>query len=141
MMTAHWRLALLIITLAVSGCMTPGPGTAITYSGDLHTNDTQLRMTGTIHDTTGSGPFDNVTVYFYTDSRDLITATDVGTLTGQQDITASVSPVPEYIVIDSPDFWEQDRIDVVYFERESGENYTEHTATARQDLPVQPSRS
>ena len=137
-MNARRPLYLLVVLLAVSGCTTPGPGTAITYSGDLQTVGDRLQMNGTIHDTTGSGPFENVTVYFYTEEGRLVTSTAVGTLTGQRDVSVTVSPPPAYVVIDSPGFWERAEIEVVYFEREPGGNYAEHTVTAREGLPVQP---
>lgn len=128
----------LLILISLSGCLTPGPGTAITYSGDLNTTGEQLQMNGTIHDTTGSGPFHNVTLYFYTEEANLLNETAVGTLTGQRDVSLTVSPSPNYIIIDSPDFWEINQIDVVYFVRQGDGTYAEETATARGELPVEP---
>jgi len=93
------------LVVSLSGCLTPGPGTPIKYGGDFETTDGQFQMNGTIADTTASGPFEDVRVYFYTENKVLIKSTNVGTLPANVSLTAS--QIPYYIIIDSPDFWKK----------------------------------
>jgi len=104
-------------------------------------NGTQdgFRMEGQVIDSAGpTKTFENLTIYLYSSEGDIITQKQLGTYSGNSEpFSIQTGTVPEYIIIDSPTFWELDA-DVVYYERSEAEGgYASTTIGSRDELPVE----
>lgn len=135
----YYLLILVPLAIAFSGCLLPGPGTSITFAGDIHQTETGIIMEGHITDTTASEKtFDNTTIYFYDSNKTLIKSVSIGDLHVRRDVNITVHGSPKYIIIYSPDFWSSHRVQVEYIERNSEGQYMEWSVANPNELPVRP---
>lgn len=149
-MTSKQRISvqcLVLICVAISGCVISPPDASITFSGDLETAGNQLQVNGSIYDTKSDNTHHNVKLYSYDDNKELLQVTPVGDLTGRLDVSVTIQPIPKYIIIHTDDFWDDDTDDffeprvtrVMYLERMEDGNYSRSgLATSRDELPVVP---
>lgn len=140
-------LTLLLVCITVlAGCpgVEPGPGSSVTFNGQLNVTDGTFRMDGEITEAAGTGGFhrfENVTVYLYTEDGERIVAEHVGLLDARANVSITSERIPHYVIIDSPGFWETRNVDVDYYERQSESQFTVYTVTDRDQLPVVPKRA
>jgi len=116
----------------------------VTYSGPFNVTNETLTMDGHIT-TTNNSPdvlLENVTLYFYAGNGTLVEERRVGSFrsTGESvKMSATVSPLPGYVVIGAEEIWNNDDIVVDYYIQQSvdGETvYKVHTTQNRSGLPV-----
>lgn len=127
----------------LSGCSLFGQPEVINYVGEMETADEQFRMDGDlVNSSPGDAPtFRNVTVYLYTENGTMIESKRIGSLQRRTNVSLRSHTVPEYVIFNSPDFWEAGGItggiSVSYYEKNERGNYTERNAGSRSELPVQ----
>ena len=127
----------LILLVVLSGCT--GPQGIIRYDGDIQISEGRFFLNGEIQDQSfQSNTYKKVTVYLYANST-LLKKNEVGELNRSVNVSMTSETVPRYIVISSPDFWGPlTNVDVAYYERLEGEDFTAHAIGKRSELPVQP---
>lgn len=131
-------------TVSLSGCSfgNPSYNGQINFIGELGIENGVFVMEGEIVNSGSStDTFDDVAVYLYEESGEQIERVDIGELSGSLSISISSQQIPEYIILDSPDFWDTPKVVVDYYTRSGSGNYDEHVATDRSELPVQPPAS
>lgn len=134
----------LAILLFTAGCIgnEPGPGGEVGFYGDMSVSDSRFVMDGQITlggGTTNQDEFDNVTIYLFTKNGTLIQAHRAGTLTGLLNVSIASDQVPYYVIINSPDFWQENRITVRYYyrlESDTNRDYGVRDARSMTDYPV-----
>lgn len=112
----------LVVLLLTAGCLRsePGPGGEVGFYGEMNVSDSQYVMDGQITlggGTTSQDAFDNVTIYLFTENGTLIETHRAGTLTGLLNVSIVSNRIPYYVIIDSPEFWEESQITVRYYYR------------------------
>lgn len=137
-------LALVLVT-GLAGCpgAEPGPGSSVTFSGEFNVSDEGFVMDGQIVEEPGAAglhEFHDVAVYLYTEDGTLIANEPVGTLDVRANVSITSEQVPQYVVLDSPEFWETETLDVSYYERTRNDLYAVRDATTENELPVVPER-
>jgi len=136
-------LVVVILSLSFSGCTLINPPDNINFTGDIHTSDGEFRMNGTIVNSSPDDPskFRNTTIHLYHVNGTLIRSHRVGTLERSAKISITSEQVPEYVVINSPDFWQRSILDpgvsIFYFELTEEGIYSEHGVESKNDLPVE----
>ncbi|MFD1512603.1 hypothetical protein [Halomarina rubra] len=98
-----------------------------------------FEMTGVVtNDKIQSNPptYRNVTVLLYDEQGRLYQSERVGTVEYRTNVTVTSGTVPKYVVIDSPDLWNDSTIVVDYYEREDSGLFRQRLATSRANLPV-----
>lgn len=138
-------MVFLALLMGLAGCpgAEPGPGTSVTFDGQVNASNGDFTMDGQIVENPGTGGFheyQDVAVVLYAEDGELITSKQVGTLDVRANVTLTTDQVPHYIIIDSPTFWETRSIQVDYYERGADDRYTVYSATSRDELPVTPDR-
>lgn len=136
---------IVLLLIVTAGCVRtePGRGGEVGFYGTMNATESGFVMDGQI--TLGGGipkqdEFENVTVYLFTENGTLIRSHRAGTLTGLLNVSLTTSRTPHYVVINSPDFWEEPRFSVRYYqfmEEKGPREYGIHYAYSRQDLPVE----
>lgn len=115
---------LLVITLA--GCSTSANHHSVYFSGTVEAEDGQFIMDGNVSVGIGAAPdatFDSVTVVLYDENKEEIRRVPVGELSTTpppltQPINITADRIPEYVVIESPDFWTSDAtLSIIAYER------------------------
>jgi len=103
---------LLIVTALTAGCGQPQGD--IGFSGEINITEEEFEMTGEIVDGTGpENTYENVTVFLYSADGTLIEQKEIGTFSrSSEPFSIRSQEVPEYIIIDSPTFWELNSIGV-----------------------------
>lgn len=138
-------LAALVLT---AGCIggDPPPETEIAYTGSFNVSSESFRMSG---DVTQNGyhpeepNYQDIVVCMYSTQGDLLYKTPPKPMneTGHTPISVTLDSVPQYVVINSSDFWSSDRIRRVAYYRKSTDDdevvYEETWATQPGDLPEQ----
>lgn len=128
-------------TLATAGCYTTPAGdeVVVSFHGDINTTDNRTALNGEVS-IGGRIPdrseYRNITIYYLSENRsttDSFEVGDIGEAPGNVNFSSSTSGRPAFIVINSPDFW-QESMAVEYLEWE-GEGYHIETATAESELP------
>ncbi|WP_152436535.1 hypothetical protein [Halosimplex carlsbadense] len=128
------------ITVVVSGCPTNLPsGGYVTFNGEMNATAQGFTLNGTIENQ-GQGDvptFRNVTVYLYTTNGSLVASKSVGELSRRTGVSMDTTAIPEFVVFDSPDFWDTESIQVDYYEyvNESERDYTIRSVGSREQLP------
>ncbi|MFB9811904.1 hypothetical protein [Haloarcula sebkhae] len=82
--------------------------------------------------------FNNLNVYLYYANGTRIKKHHMGDLSTTVPVTIRSTQIPDYVIIDSPDFWSTSKVEVAYYEKRKSGNYTESIVTERDDLPVNP---
>lgn len=134
----------LAILLLTAGCVRnePGSGGEVGFYGTMNVSDSRFVMAGQITlggGTTNQDEFDNVTVYLFTKNGTLLRTHPAGTLTGLLNVSIASDRVPHYVIIDSPDFWRENRITVRYYYRlgpNRDRDYGVRDARSVADYPV-----
>lgn len=134
---------LLLVTILAGCIMTPrGSGAHVTYYGSFNESN-NFHMGGYL--SSGGGipdkdAFRSVSIQLYSEDGTLLCTSEVGRLIanqGRTNISISVTTVPHYILILSPDFWDE-QTEVDYFRRNEDEGtYTAIGVTSRESLPVE----
>lgn len=129
------------LVLSLSGCPLESqqPGGTIQSSGDTQTTADGFRIDGEVENVGRFNPeFNNVTMYFYRENGSLITSEHVGTVDRPAEVSATLDEVPEYIIINSPEFWQTSPITVNYYEIDDEDgSYSEHAVADRDEFPVE----
>lgn len=141
-MQFRYAFVLLPLLMALSGCpgVEPGPGTGVSSDGQFNTTGDEFTMQGQIEEMPGTGGFhtyDNVTIFLYTQDEELITAEQVGTLDEELTVSIHENAIPYYGIIDAPDFWRTDDVNVDYYRYQDG-RYGEYPVSERRELPIHP---
>jgi hypothetical protein len=141
-------LCLVLVCVAISGCVITPPDISISFLGDVETAGNQVQVDGSIGDSMSDNTYHDVRLYSYDDEKKLLQVTPVGDLTGRLEVSMTIQPIPKYIIIYSDDFWENEDTDdfwetrdvtVMYLERMENGNYSRRgQATSPDELPVNP---
>lgn len=132
-----------IFKLLLAGCayVPSGDEANIGFTGSLDTSSSSFSMEGNI--TVGGGipdrqTYRDVTVNLYSKDGKLLLSKKLGNLqvdVGRLDVSITIQSVPRYVIIESPDFW-QEAMQVEYYVRMDS-NYSVEYASARDELPVE----
>jgi hypothetical protein len=124
---------IMVAVLSIAGCAYVDPGhpnpTVIDPAVSTTETDSGFHMNGTIQIVgpyPEKGEFRNLVVCFYSEEKTLIRKTKVGDLvTAKEKLPVSVNAerVPEYIIINSTDFWEVSEMRVKYLARSKAAEY------------------
>lgn len=140
-------LALVLASAPLSGCfIEPGEGTMLIFHGDIGLSDGEFEMEGYVSFDAGIPSKDvyrDVSLELYAANESLVYKEDLGDIhNGTQRVNTSVthSPPPEYVIFDSPDFWDDDTATEYYVRSEEAyRGYQVKVATESSDLPITPS--
>lgn len=132
------------LLLLTAGCIRtePGRGADVGFRGTMNATDSQFIMDGRV--TLGGGipkqdVFQDVTIFFFAENGSFIDSRPVGNLSGFVNVSVTIDRVPYYVVINSPDFWEEPRIVVSYYYRVgtgSDRDYAPKDAHSKEGFPV-----
>lgn len=132
----------LLILLLSGGCVRtqPGKGDSVSFSGEINATNSEFIMNGTV------GPigsifenrYEGVRVYLYSKNGTLIHHKDIGYIKSRKSISIYSSKIPYYVIIYSPEFWNQSHLSVTYYERAEQDGYIPHYASGEEDLPIVP---
>jgi hypothetical protein len=108
-------LATVVITI-LAGCSTSPSSHSVIFSGTIEAEEEQFVMDGNISLSIGATPdatFEEVTVALYDENKEEIRRVNVGELATnrpphEQRINITTDQIPEYVVIESSDFWQSD---------------------------------
>lgn len=143
----NWKLVFIAVVsflLLTAGCLRtePGRGADVGFRGTMNATDSKFVVDGRV--TLGGGVpeqdvFHDVTIYFFAENGSLLDSHRVGNLTGFVEVSTTTERVPYYVVINSPDFWEEPRIVVSYYYRvgrDGDRDYAPRDARSKDDFPV-----
>jgi len=140
------KKTLLLFTVAalalLSGCFIEGTeGGSLTYTG-FNVSDNRLTMRGDLVFVGPNPPqdkYENITFKLYAEDGTLLYREQLGTLdapSGKVSVSASTSPVPKYVIFDSPDIWDGTTgVDYYVYSQETN-HYDVRTTTDRSELPI-----
>ena len=134
--------ASVVALVLVAGCPQTGQSSPqFKFLGNLSSTDDGFQMNGKIQNSEIGDPpkFENVTFYLYSEQKELIYSKAVGSVRRQKNVSITHDQVPEYVIINSPDFWERDSISVNYYELSDSEGgmYSPRAVSSREAFPVQ----
>jgi hypothetical protein len=103
-------------TVILAGCSTSATHHDVDFDGTIEVVDDRFIMDGNVSLGQGAAPdamFENVTVVLYDKNKEEISRVPVGKLSTTpppltQRINITTDRIPEYVVIESPDFWQSD---------------------------------
>lgn len=143
-MNRRVTIAVLVVGVTmVPGCfIDPGTGGTLDYHGDFQTTNTSFSMSGNLSFSGGNptqDSWEDINLVLYDSSCEELRRENLGTLDNSSDdihISMSLSEIPEYVVISSPDVWSGETA-VEYFERNRAgqQGYEVHVISDRSDLP------
>ena len=128
--------------LVSAGCVRVHPPrdskTAVYYHGSFNESGPQFVMSGSV----GIGvrlpaqnSFENLSICLYSRDGDLVHAERLGNWNLEpQNVTIVTDEVPQYVIIDSPYFWDG-KIRVEYISRTNDSLYDSQYAFSREELP------
>lgn len=132
-----------IFMLLIAGCayVPSGDEVNVGFTGSLNASSSSFSMEGNI--TVGGGipdrqTYRDMTVNLFSEDGDLLLTKKLGNLrtdAGRLDVSIAIQSVPHYVIIESPDFW-QEPMQVEYYVRMDS-NYSVEYATARDELPAE----
>jgi len=128
--------------LLLSGCGILGNTEIIGIDGEFNTSDSTFYLNGEVVNSSPGDPpaFQNVTVYLYAQNETLLESQSAGTLRYRANFSIRSDTLPEYVIVDSPEFWEYgsalDGISVKYYRLTEENYYTVESVGSRDDLPV-----
>lgn len=134
----------LLLVGFLAGCSTvpKGEEVEVTYIGSITASSEGFQMEGYL--STGGGvpereTFRDVKIQMYEENGNLLCGVEIGDLTanhGRRNVSVATNVAPEYVLITSPDFWNES-VEVNYFQRNpDGESYNREDVTSESDLPV-----
>ena len=134
-------LVLVVIGLFLgAGCVRtyPGEGIVVSYYGSFNSSDSGFVMDGQLRSGGGvseRSTYQDVTICLYTEDGDLIHAERLGEWDLKpRNISIMTTCVPEFIVIDSPDFWDSENT-IEYYTRRNNTTFYSHDTLTRKELP------
>jgi hypothetical protein len=140
-------VVVLLILVVLTGCgrleqyPPQGAESNIYYDGSINAESDGLRMSGRFYVDSPSQPpitkFDNTVLYFFSESGEQLSAEPLGTFNSSIEIEISINSTPEYVILNSPDFWGNETVTVPYFVRKDSSYFAE-SAASRDALPVAP---
>lgn len=140
------RLAvLLVLLIPLSGCgLYAEAGGSVGFPPEsFNLSNGGLEVDGEVVNGGQTTPrYSNVTVYLFADDGRLLAKEEIGTLEQRTRVHVRADSVAEYIIVDSPEFWNRD-ISVTYYELADVSEgiYTARTVGSRSEFPIHiPSR-
>lgn len=144
-------IALVVVTI-LTGCSMSATSHSVYFSGTTEVEEDQFVMDGNVSLSIGAAPdatFEEVTVALYDENKEEIRRVNVGELTTNraphaQRINITTHRIPEYVVIESPDFWQSDATVYVngYKRPEDGGRYEDYSrANAEEKFPDEETES
>lgn len=141
----------MMIVVSIAGCAYVDPGypdrTVIDPAVQINKTQSNYYMNGTIQiegALSGKEEFRNVMVCFYSEEKTIIQKTQIGdmdTKKGYMNVSVSIERVPEYIIVNSSDFWEVSGMQVNYLADKEINNqkivYRVKHSTNPKEFPVQ----
>jgi hypothetical protein len=118
---------------------TPEP--RVKFDGNITASDGSFEIEGHFYRSVGNeNVYENVTVHLLDERGERIESVQLGTLDERLPVLVSSSSIPAYVIVDSPDFWQQDNFAVEYFEYKDGKgvSYDLQWASNRSEFPAQP---
>lgn len=107
-----FTVSILSASVLAAGCLRTEPGRAadVGFRGTMNATDSKFVMDGRV--TLGGGVpeqdvFHDVIIYFFAENGSLVDSHRVGNLTGFVEVSTTTERPPYYVVINSPDFWEE----------------------------------
>lgn len=106
----------LLVVGSLAGCFTSANHHDVDFDGTIEVEQERFVMDGNVSVGIGAAPdatFQDVTVVLYDENKEEIRRVPVGKLSTTpppltQRINITTDRIPEYVVIESPDFWEAD---------------------------------
>lgn len=134
-------IGIVLFVAVLSGCNTVHSGDEVNvdFYGDATINGTNTEIIGEVQIEGGipdKDTYDNITVYFLDDEKNIRYTSDAGSIADAPNSTSIRSSAPfiaNYIVFNSPDFWDE-KIEARYFEL-TDEGYVGHQASEEGELP------
>jgi len=134
----------LFILVVLSGCATlpQGEGIDVVFIGDINVSESSFHMDR--HLSSGGGipdrkEFRNVRIELYSENGEILYSSEVGDLQADQgrlNVSIISDQIPEYIVIRSPEFWNE-QVMVAYFQRSSdSRDYSGKDIYSKSELPI-----
>lgn len=135
----------LVLLAVTSGCVLPrtepGYGVDIGFSGDIERQSGAFEMNGSLTVGGGNAKLDayrNVSVFLYSNDTTLIGEEEIGVLEGRTAVDIRSQRQPQYVIINSPDFWEEPQIEVDYYVwSDEHQKYGIHEASSRDEFPIE----
>lgn len=137
---------MVVLLVALSGCPEGDSGGNIEINGDMDATEQGFHLNGMVVNSGLSEPtHQDVTVSLYTSNGTIIASENLGSLSEDNslDVTMQTDRIPEYVIINSPDFWQYQNIDLTYYEHDEdwqGEPhgaYVPRTISSKDEFPVQ----
>lgn len=144
-MLGRWLPVVVVaVAVAAAGCgfVPQEPAHAIDFDGTVERSDGTFRMDGQVEVDAGAAPtrnFTDVSVVLYGAPGEVLERVHLGTMSTDSSVAPKRRPIdvvrdlsPEYVVVESPDFWDGGRTAVVAF-RWNGERYEEYRVESRDE--------
>lgn len=136
-------IAFLVVFVLLAGCVPAGNGITISFNGNMNTSESGFNMDGVLVAQGGipdQDTYSNVSVVLYSNNSTIIKEKPIGDLASEGRINVSInaSESPQYIVFNSPEFW-QGNNQVEYYVRNNG-RYGIKYAETESELPGNHSR-
>lgn len=134
----------IVLTSSISGCvMVPkGEEVEVLYVGSINASNGSFQMDGFVSTGGGipdRGTYRDVSIQLYTEDGTVLCGTEVGDLEAshsRRNVSVTASVVPEYVILTSPDFWNED-VKVDYFQQDSNmEDYDRNYVGSKSELPI-----
>ncbi|MDQ2073256.1 hypothetical protein RBH20_11995 [Haloarcula sp. H-GB4] len=131
---------LVVICVSLSGCAIGNPAYNgdVEFIGDIHASNGTFVMKGEIANGGMKNiTFKNVTVNLYWENGTRIDSIEMGSLYNSIPVNLTRDKVPKYVIIDSPEFWSTEKVEVDYYTRMDSGNYSNTIVTGRSELPIE----
>lgn len=135
-MTTHWLLAVVVtLSLVTAGCAyVPQKGShEIDFAGTVEQKNGSFQMVGEVRVISGAAQTRNysaVSVVLYESPGTVAERIRLGKMSTDSSVAPTQRPInltreltPEYVLIESLDFWDDDELDAVIAFRWTGEEY------------------
>jgi len=138
---------LLVVILLIAGCSTSGNYHTVNIgSGGMYVENGEFRLDGNVSIGIGAQPdanFSEVRVVLYSAEGTVIESHEVGRLSTNPDsgplkrrVNITAGEIPEYVLIQSPEFWSSSvNIEVLAYQRTSDGYKEYHRARKSQKFP------
>lgn len=137
----EYLVTIVVLVAVLSGCSTVSKGDEINvdfYGNVSHNNshtmvDGELKVEGGIPD---KSTYSNITVYYLDGDQNFRNRAEVGSIEDAPNTTRVVSSAPivaEYVVFNSPSFWDG-KMELRYYER-TDDGYVGHQVAEEGELP------
>lgn len=128
---------LLIMSLLISGCSTSGNYHTITIgSGEMYVENGVFYLQGGVSVGVGAQPdvnFSDISIVLYSSNKEVIRSVEIGRLSTNPEyaplerrVNITTKQVPEYVLIESPEFWGGKANIEVYAYQRTSDGYEEY---------------